>query len=240
MKPPARARRKRDCARARAKGARGLRYRRRVKLVSVNVGRVREAEWRGKPLQTGIFKEAVPGRVAVRPHNLDGDAQADLSVHGGADKAVYGYPSEHYPFWCEWLGAELPWGAFGENLTTEGLLEDAVGIGDRFHVGSALLEVSQPRIPCHKLGVRHQRPDLPKHFLQSGRSGFYFRVVEAGELAAGDAIERVARDAGGVTVADVQSFARGADDAELLRRAAGHPALASVWREELQRRIEKL
>ena len=105
------------------------------------------------------------GRIALRGHNLDGDAQADLRVHGGADKAVYGYPSEHYGFWCEWLGVDaLPWGAFGENLTTEGLREADVCIGDRFRVGSALLEVSQPRIPCSKLALRHARADLPNTF----------------------------------------------------------------------------
>ena len=172
-------------------------------------------------------------------HNLDGDAQADLSVHGGADKAVYGYPSEHYGFWCEWLEKDgLPWGAFGENLTTEGLLEGDVCIGDRFAIGTALLEVSQPRIPCHKLALRHERADLPKHFLASGRSGFYFRIARAGEVSAGDAIERVASDPQRLSVAEVQSLARAkGGDPALIRRAAEHPALAQVWRDELRRRL---
>ena len=209
-----------------------------MKLLSVNVGAPRDAVWRGEVVRTGIFKSPVAGRVAMRGHNLDGDAQADLTVHGGADKAVYGYPSEHYGFWCEWLGQDtLPWGAFGENLTTEGLLEADVCIGDRFAIGSALLEVSQPRIPCHKLALRHQRADLPKRFLASGRSGFYFRIARAGEVAAGDAIERVAADPQRLSVAEVQSLARGAGDPELVRRAAEHPALAQVWREDLRRRL---
>jgi MOSC domain-containing protein YiiM len=211
-----------------------------VKLLSVNVGMPRDAVWRGEVVRTGIFKSPVSGRVAMRGDNLDGDAQADLSVHGGVDKAVYGYPSEHYGYWCEWLGKDaLPWGAFGENLTTEGLLEGDVCIGDRFAIGSALLEVSQPRIPCHKLAMRHERADLPKHFLASGRSGFYFRIARAGEVAAGDAIERVVSDPQRLRVADVQTLARGAGDPELMRRAVEHPALAEVWREEVRRRLDR-
>jgi MOSC domain-containing protein YiiM len=209
-----------------------------VKLLSVNVGTPRDAVWRGEVVRTGIFKQPVAGRVALHGHNLDGDAQADLSVHGGADKAVYGYPSEHYGYWSDWLGAGAqPWGAFGENLTTEGMLEAEVCIGDRFRIGSAVLEVSQPRIPCSKLALRHGRADLPKHFLASGRSGFYFRIVRAGELAAGDEIERIAADPRRLSIAEVQSLKRGAYDLDLIRRAAEHPALAAVWREDLRRRL---
>jgi MOSC domain-containing protein YiiM len=208
-----------------------------VKIVSVNVGTPRDAVWRGEIVRTGIFKSPVRGSVAMHGHNLDGDAQADLTVHGGADKAVYGYPSEHYGFWRDWLGvAELPWGAFGENLTTEGLLEPDVCIGDRFRIGSALLEVSQPRIPCHKLALRHDRADLPKHFLASGRSGFYFRIAEPGALSPGDAIERVASDPQQLSVSDVQSLARTKGDPALIRRAIAHPALAAVWRDDLRKR----
>ncbi len=210
-----------------------------MKLLSVNVGLPRDAVWRGEVVRTGIFKHAVPGPVAVRGHNLAGDGQADLRVHGGADKAVYGYPSEHYAFWCDWLGVEsLPWGALGENLTTEGLLEAEVCIGDRFRVGSALLEVSQPRIPCAKLALRHERADLPKHFLASGRSGFYFRIAREGEVSPGDAIERVASDPRGLSVAEVQSIKRGVAGPALIRRAFEHPALAAVWREDLRKRLE--
>jgi MOSC domain-containing protein YiiM len=211
-----------------------------VKLVSVNVGMPREAVWRGEVVRTGIFKSAVHGPVALRGHNLVGDGQANLRVHGGPDKAVYGYPSEHYPFWCEWLGAaDLPWGAFGENLTTEGLRETEVCIGDRFRIGTAVLEVSQPRIPCANLALRHARADLPKHFLASGRSGFYFRIVSEGQLAAGDAIERLAADPRALTVAEVQSLARAKGDPALIRRAVDHPALAAVWREELRERLNE-
>jgi len=208
-----------------------------VKLVSVNVGLPRDAVWRGDVVRTGIFKSPVQGRVGMRGHNLEGDAQADLRVHGGPDKAVYGYPSEHYPFWSEWLGKELPWGAFGENLTTAGLVESEVYIGDRFRIGTALLEISQPRIPCANLALRHERPDLPKRFLASGRSGFYFRIVEPGEVAAGDAIEREVRDPRGISIADVQSLARAQGDRALIGRAADHPALAAVWRDELRARL---
>jgi MOSC domain-containing protein YiiM len=211
-----------------------------VKLLSVNVGLPRDAVWRGEIVRTGIFKSPVAGRVAMHGDNLDGDGQADLRVHGGADKAVYGYPSEHYAYWTDWLGAgALPWGAFGENLTTEGMLETDICIGDRFRIGSALLEVSQPRIPCSKLALRHERADLPKHFLASGRSGFYFRIVSEGELGAGDEIERVAADPRGLTVAEVQSLKRGEGDLTLIRRAAEHPALAAVWHEDLRRRLEQ-
>jgi MOSC domain-containing protein YiiM len=188
-----------------------------VRVVSLNVAVPREITWRGRPLTTAIFKEPAAGRLALRGHNLAGDRQADLTVHGGADKVVYAYPVEHYPFWCEWLGvAALPWGAFGENLSTEGLREEEVGIGDRYRIGGTVLEVSQPRIPCQKLAARHGRADLPKHFLQSGRSGFYFRVIDEGEIGAGDAIDRVLQDPHDLRVADVQALARGAGDASLL------------------------
>lgn len=210
-----------------------------MKIVSVNVGLPRGARWRDKPVRTAIWKEPVAGRVVAAGHNLAGDAQADPSVHGGRDKAVYGYPSEHYPFWTEELGVELGWGSFGENLTTEGLLESEVGIGDRYRAGSVVLEVTQPRMPCQKLALRHDRADLPKRFLASGRSGFYFAIVEEGELETGDALERVHRDEGGLSVADVQRLARGEGDEALTRRAAEHPQLAAVWRDELRRRLEK-
>jgi MOSC domain-containing protein YiiM len=211
-----------------------------VKLVSVNVGLPRDAVWRGEVVRTGIFKSAVPGPVAMRGHNLEGDGQADLRVHGGVDKAVYGYPSEHYGFWCEWLGVDaLPWGAFGENLTTEGLLETEVCIGDRFQIGGAVLEVSQPRIPCSNLALRHERADLPKHFLASGRSGFYFRIVSPGAVSPGDAIERTAADPRALSVAEVQSIKRGVADVALIRRAAEHPALAEAWRGDLRKRLQE-
>ena len=174
-----------------------------MQLISVNVGRPREVEWKGHSVVTSIFKAAVDGAVDVSATNVDGDEQSDLSVHGGRNKAVYGYPSEHYEFWKRELGVEeLPWAAFGENLTTEGLLEAKLRIGDRFRVGTVELEVTQPRWPCFKLGFRFGREDMVKRFAKSGRSGFYFSVVSEGRLQAGDCIEVISRSPGGVTIAE--------------------------------------
>src|SRR5712691_7209078 len=159
-----------------------------MKLSSINVGLPRDVDWRGKRIRTSIFKALVSGPVRVTTLNLEGDQQSDLSVHGGRDKAVYAYPSEHYAFWREELpGTDLPWGAFGENFTTEGMLEDTVRIGDRLRVGAAEFVVTQPRMPCFKLGVRFDRPDMVRRFQHSGRTGFYLAVLREGEVAAGDA-----------------------------------------------------
>jgi MOSC domain-containing protein YiiM len=203
-----------------------------MKLLSVNVGLPREIEWKGKVVRTSIFKEPVPGRVRVAQLNLQGDQQSDLSVHGGIDKAVYAYPSEHYSFWRHELpGMDLPWGVFGENFTTEGLLEDAVHIGDRLRVGSAEFAVTQPRMPCFKLGIRFNRPDIVKRFLQSGRTGFYFAVLTEGEVTAGNSIELLKRDEGCVTVADVVNlYGRDAANQELLRRVSDLPSLPKMAR----------
>jgi MOSC domain-containing protein YiiM len=166
-----------------------------MKLVSVQVGRPRRMRWRGKSVTTGIWKEPVAGRIMLRRNNLVGDRQADLTVHGGRDKAVYVYPSEHYPFWrAELPGMQLPYGMFGENFTTEGLDEASVRIGDRYHVGGAVVEVTQPRLPCYKLGIRFGRADMPKRFHASGRCGFYLAVAQEGEVGAGDTFELVARN----------------------------------------------
>ena len=210
-----------------------------MKIVSINAGLPRDVEWRGKVVRTSIFKAPVSGRVRVTGLNVEGDAQSDLEVHGGVDKAVYAYPSEHYTFWRKELPkTELPWGAFGENLTTEGLLEDTVHIGDRFRVGSVELAVTQPRMPCYKLGVRFDRPTIVKEFLRSGRTGFYFAVIREGEIGAGDRLERVAEDEGRVTVADIVAL-YAADDGnqELLRRASGLAALPESWREYFRERL---
>ncbi|SLM49472.1 MOSC domain containing protein [Nitrospira japonica] len=166
-----------------------------MKLVSVQVGRPRTVRWRGKSITTGIYKKPVTGRIMARHFNLEGDQQADLTVHGGRDKAVYVYPSEHYAFWQKELpGTQLPYGSFGENFTTEGLDEQSVHIGDRFRIGGAVMEVTQPRLPCYKLGLRFRRPDMPKRFHVSGRCGFYLAVIEEGEVGAGDGWERLAHD----------------------------------------------
>lgn len=213
-----------------------------MRLISVNVGRPRLVTWRGQTVSTGIIKEPIAGRVAVRALNLDGDRQADLSVHGGPDKAVYAYPSEHYPYWRgELPGAQLAWGAFGENLTTDGLSEAGVNVGDRLRVGTAELQVTQPRLPCFKLGLRFGRADMVKRFMLSGRTGFYLAVLREGEAGAGDAVELVARDPSGVTVADlVRLYARDRDDVKTMRRAVGVEALPAGWRDEFRERLERI
>lgn len=173
-------------------------------LRSVNVGLPRLVEWKGRVIQTSIWKAPVEGPVRVREHNLDGDRQSDLSVHGGPAKAVYVYPSEHYPWWRTELGDDsLAWGGFGENFTIEGLLEEDVNIGDRIRIGTAELIVTQPRTPCFKLGIRFGRDDIIKRFFHSGRSGFYLAVAREGEVRAGDAIEFMERAVNSSSIAEV-------------------------------------
>jgi len=211
-----------------------------MKLLSVNVGLPREIEWKGKMVRTSIFKEPVPGRVRVTKLNLHGDQQSDLTVHGGIDKAVYVYPSEHYSFWREELpGTDLPWGMFGENFTTEGALDDkTVFIGDRFRIGSAEFAVTSPRMPCYKLGIRFGRPDIIKRFLQSGRAGFYLAVLQEGEAGAGDSIELLARDEQGVTVAEIVNlYTVDAANQDLLRRVSELSALPQSWRNYFRKRL---
>jgi MOSC domain-containing protein YiiM len=174
------------------------------KVVSVNVGRPHKFTVRDEVIVTSIFKDPVKGRVRVGGLNIEGDEQSDLTVHGGIKKAVYAYPSEHYALWREELPeAALEWGAFGENLTIEGLLEDTTCIGDRLRIGTAELVVTQPRMPCYKLAYKFGREDIIKRFLKSGRSGFYLSVAKEGDVGAGDAIERLSRPAGAPTVTDI-------------------------------------
>jgi MOSC domain-containing protein YiiM len=215
-----------------------------MRVISVNVGLPRPVPGRGGMVMTGIFKDPVAGRVRVRRLNLAGDRQADLSVHGGPDKAVYAYPSEHYPFWRNELPEhELAWGAFGENLTTEGWWEDEVHVGDRFRIGTAEMVVTQPRMPCFKLGLRFGRDDVIARFLESGRPGFYLRVLQEGEVEAGDPCERIFEDPGQLTVVDVIRLyldRRGAlseADRDLLERAVQVEALPETWRDFFQRRL---
>jgi MOSC domain-containing protein YiiM len=210
-----------------------------MKVLSISVGTPREIEWNGKKVLTSIFKSPIAGPVHARTLNLDGDAQSDLTVHGGVDKAIYVYPSEHYPFWREQLGGiDLPPGSFGENLTTEGLLEDAVSIGDKFRVGSAEFMVTQPRMPCFKLGIRFGRSDMIKRFLNSRRSGFYVSVLKEGELAPGQSIERIERGEPVVAVADITDlYIDHHADADRLRRASELDALPESWREYFRERI---
>jgi MOSC domain-containing protein YiiM len=213
-----------------------------MKVISLNVGLPRLVEYNGEPVATGIFKEPVPGSVMLRTLNLDGDRQADLSVHGGVSKAVYGYPSEHYEFWKRELPEmELRYGMFGENFTTEGLFEDQLNVGDRFRVGKAELMVTEPRLPCYKLGIKFGRVDIIKRFLQSRRTGFYFAVVKEGEVKAGDEIELVSRDENGITIADItRLYAFEKEDRETLRRVVKLEALSESWREYFVHRLQKL
>jgi len=203
-----------------------------MKLISVNVSLPRDVIWNGRTVTTGIFKEPVEGRVQLRKLNLDGDRQADLSVHGGPDKAVYCYPAEHYAYWRDELKrTDLPCGMFGENFTVEGMLENETNIGDRFRIGSAVVMVTQPRMPCYKLGIKFGRDDMLKKFLSSLRSGFYFSVLEEGAVAAGDEIEFLKRDPNNITVTDITKlYSTEKTNNELKRRAIKVEALPASWR----------
>ncbi|HEX3071925.1 MAG TPA: MOSC domain-containing protein [Thermoanaerobaculia bacterium] len=209
------------------------------KVVSVNVGLPCEVMWNGDSVLTSIFKKPVAGRVRVETLNLAGDQQSDLTVHGGPEKAVYVYPSEHYAFWRDELpGVDLPWGSFGENLTVEGLAEGQLRIGDEIAIGSAVFVVTQPRMPCFKLGIRFGRMDMVKRFLKSGRSGFYLSVSREGKLSAGDPIALTPSQAPAITVAEfVSIYATGGRDKELLRRAVLVPAIPEGWRDYLHERL---
>lgn len=210
-----------------------------MRVVSVNVGLPREVIWQGQTVRTSIYKDPVAGRVWARRLNLDGDRQSDLTVHGGAEKAAYVYPSEHYDFWREELpGVDLPWGSFGENITSEGLDESSIRIGDRLTIGSAEFVVTQPRTPCFKLAIRFGRLDMIKRFLRSGRTGFYLSVSREGELAAGDAIRLVPSEGPAVTVAEIVSlYTVDESKQELLRRASGLAALPKGWRDYFRERL---
>lgn len=213
-----------------------------MKVISVNVGLPRTVQWKGRAVSTGIFKAPVSGRVHVRTLNLDGDRQADLSVHGGPDKAVYAYPVEHYDAWHRELpDMALPWGMFGENLSIAGLNENTVMIGDRFRIGSAEIAVTQPRLPCYKLGLKFGRDDIVKRLLASGRTGFYFKVITEGDLAEGDPIIVGQRAEDSVPVAEItRLYARDKDDLDGLRRVVGIAALPDDWRDHFNARIERL
>jgi len=215
-----------------------------MKLISVNVGLPREVDWHGNTVSTGIFKQPVPGRVGLRKLNLDGDRQADLSVHGGEFKAVYCYPISHYEYWRKELpGRELPLAIFGENFTVDGLLENAVHIGDQFSIGSAEVTVTQPRMPCYKLGIRFGDDSMVQRFLASGRSGFYVAVTREGDVGAGDDVRMIFRDTNGVPVSAINRLyvtkTYSADDVSLIQRALRVPALTDSWRDWFRERLHR-
>jgi len=210
-----------------------------VKLISLNVGLPRLATYRTQTVNTGIYKEPVTGSVQLRTLNLDGDRQADLAVHGGPNKAVYGYPSEHYEFWRQELpGTQMPWGMFGENFTTEGMFETDLHIGDRLQIGSAILVVRQPRIPCYKLALKFRQDDILARFLRSERSGFYFSVEQQGTVAAGDSFEFLSRDEPGITISEMNRvYALDMYNVELLNKAIATDALPEDWKQFLKKRL---
>ena len=216
-----------------------------MEIVSLNVGLPREVLWHGRSVTTGIYKEPVNGRVALRRLNLDGDRQADLTVHGGEYKAVYCYPVEHYDYWKKELpGRELPMGIFGENFTVHGLLEEEAHLGDRFSVGSAEVVVTQPRLPCYKLGVRFGSDDMVKRFLVSGRGGFYLAVNREGEVGAGDEIKVISRGANAVPVSEITRLyvlkRWGTEELASLRRAMQVAALLKDWKAYFSERMQKM
>jgi MOSC domain-containing protein YiiM len=213
-----------------------------MKLVSLNVGLPRDITWHGRLITTGIFKQPVSGRISLRRLNLDGDRQADLTVHGGEHKAVYCYPSEHYEYWKRELpGRDLPFGMFGENFTVEGLLEDGVYLGDRFRIGSAEVVVTQPRLPCFKLGIRFADDHMVQRFLASGRSGFYLGVTREGEVGPGDELVRISRDRSAVTVSQVMRLyvtkTYGDADVALIDRLMSVPAVPQDLKDFYQERL---
>jgi len=215
-----------------------------MRLVSVNVGLPRDVIWHARTVTTAIYKQPVDGRVALRKLNLDGDRQADLTVHGGPDKGVYCYPVEHYPYWKkESPDRDFPAAIFGENFTTEGLLEDSVYIGDRFSVGSAEVVVTQPRLPCYKLSVRFHSDDIVKRFLDSGRTGFYLSVTREGEVGVGDRISAIARDPNAVSVSEItrlyiaKRYAQ--EEIASVRRALLVEALPGSWKAYFGKRLQQ-
>ncbi|MEO8333959.1 MAG: MOSC domain-containing protein [bacterium] len=202
------------------------------RVVSLNVGAIREVEWQGRVITTGIWKYPVSTRLALRGVNFAGDDQADRTVHGGPDKAVYSYATEDYAYWRDELGEEMPAGTFGENLTVEGMDLASAMVGDLWRVGSTLLEVAQPRLPCFKLGIRMGDARFPKRFLAASRMGAYLRVVEEGDVGAGDDIGLRSVPAGGVTLREMVEALQDHDKARGLLRA---PRLPQFWREVAER-----
>src|SRR4051794_11054226 len=201
----------------------------------------RDVEWQGRTVHTGIWKDPVDGRRTVRRLNVDGDGQGDVQGHGGVNRAVFVYQTGSYRYWTEVLRRDdFTYGQFGENFTVEGLADDEVCIGDRYRIGSALFEVSAPRVTCYRVGIRMREPRMPALLVAHHRPGFYFRVLEEGEVGAGDGIERVARGPEAMTVADVDGLlylpGRARRD---LARALRIPALSEGWRGSFQELLDR-
>jgi len=234
-----------------------------MRVVSLNVGLPRQVSWNGTSVSTGIFKEPVAGRIALRKLNLEGDGQADLTVHGGEYKAVYCYPLEHYDYWKKELpDRELPMGMFGENFTLDigpgtgssqadagemgerGLPEDRVHLGDRFEVGSAEVVVTQPRLPCYKLGIRFESDDMVRRFLASGRTGFYLAVTREGEVGVGDAMKVISRDPNAVSISEIVRLyiakRYSSADVATLEKTFAVEAFPESWKEYLRERVERI
>lgn len=202
-----------------------------MRVETIAVGRPRVVEWKGDGVRTSIFKTPVPGPVRAVRHNLEGDRQSDLEVHGGEYKAVYAYAAEHYPWWERRLGRELEPANFGENLTISGFAEPDVCIGDVFRVGGAELEAAIPRLPCYKLSIRFGDPAMVKKFTQARRWGIYFRVAAEGEISVGDRVEIAERHPARVPVYEVaRVYAFDREDVEAMRRLAAHERLDPAWR----------
>ena len=221
-----------------------------MKIVSLNCGLPREVLWRGQNVTTSIYKEPVHVRVTLRTLNLDGDRQSDLTVHGGMEKAVYCYPVEYYSYWqTELSRRSLPYGSFGENFSVEGLVqeglaEDSIHVGDRFSVGSAEVVVTQPRLPCYKLGIRFESDDMVKRFLRSRRTGFYLAVTREGDVGAGDDLTLLSHDPDSVSISEItrlyvaKEYAR--EDVRQVRRAIAAEALPDSWRTYFQEKLDRL
>jgi len=213
-----------------------------MKVISLNVSLPKTVEFRGNPVSTGIYNEPVEGRRKVRTLNIDGDQQADLTVHGGPDKAVYAYPSEHYPYWKEhYPDLTMDWGMFGENFTTEGLLEDQTNIGDEYQIGSAKFAVTQPRMPCYKLAIKFESGDIIKKLFTNAKCGIYFKVLEEGDVGAGDEIKLVRKDENNVTIQDImKTYGQEHNHKELLERAVKIDALPVGWKDHYRQILQSL
>lgn len=204
-----------------------------MKLVSINVSLGRAVRWQGQDVATGIFKEPVAGPVRVGRHNLDGDRQSDLRVHGGEYKAVYAYAAEHYEWWRAELGRSLPFGAFGENLTIEGFPEEEVCVGDRFRIGGAVLEAVQPRFPCFKLGIKFEDDSIIERFLDSEKWGVYFRVIEEGVIAVAEEVSPISRDPARFAIPEVlRLILSEKPEPESLKRGLAASGLPPQWHDK--------